>query len=383
MKIGIVTSRVGHNDGQGRVNWEIATEALRLGHDVQLFAEHVDDGLCEQGLTRHVIAPPRWLPSRLMRDQVFALRSRSQIVAAANACDAVLSNGFATWTRSDVNAVHFVHQSWLQSPYHPWRLRKDARSLYAAAYTRLNESLEQLAFRRSSTVVAVSKKVARELIEIGVPSDRIETVVNGVDSTEFYPGACERSRFGLPLDVPLGLFAGDLKSPRKNLETVLRSLVAVPELHLAVAGRTEGSASPALAESLGVASRVHFIGFQRDMPALMRSVDLFVFPSRYEACSLVLLEALASGLPVITASSAGGAELITPDVGKVLDDSEDHASLAEILRTMVMDKAGRSRMGSRARRVAEQHSWSAMAQSYIALLTSAAERKNMPMRMAA
>ncbi len=376
MKIGIVTARVGHNDGQGRVNWEIAAEALRQGHDVRLFSEHVDDGLGERGLDRHVMVPPSWLPSRLLRDQVFALRSRSQIARAANACDAVLSNGFATWMRSDVNAVHFVHGSWRQSPHHPWRLHKDARTFYAAAYSRLNATLERVAFRRSTTMVAVSAKVAGELARIGVPPARIVTITNGVDTAEFHPGAAERARFGLPVDVPLALFAGDLKSPRKNLETVLRALVDVPELHLAVAGRIEGSASPAQAESLGVASRVHFIGFQRDMPALMRSVDLFAFPSRYEACSLVLLEALASGLPVVTASSAGGAELITPDVGVVLEDSDDHRRLADTLRALVTDPAERSAMGARARAVAEHHSWSGMAQRYIGLLEAAAAARN-------
>ena len=98
---------------------------------------------------------------------------------------------------------------------------------------------------------------------------------------------------------------------------------------------------------------------------IMKAADFFVFPSRYEACTLVLLEAIASGLPVITAITAGGAEAITPDCGIVLSDSEDTHVLAEALAKLTSDHNLRTQMGAAARKVAERHSWSTIARQYL------------------
>ena len=145
----------------------------------------------------------------------------------------------------------------------------------------------------------------------------------------------------------------------------------VPDLHLAVAGREAGTPYPKLVQTLGIADRVHFLGFRRDMPALMRTADLFVFPSRYEACSLVLLEALASGVPVVTGRSAGGSELIGPEVGIVLQDCNDVQALAATLRSLVEDDHRRQAMGHHARALAERHSWATMARRYVDFLVEA------------
>jgi glycosyltransferase involved in cell wall biosynthesis len=372
MRIGIVTRRVGFNDGQGRVNLEIAAEALRQGHDVRLFSEDVDARMIDAGAVPDLLPAPPFLPTRIVRDQVFAWRTRRRLASHAGRCDAVLACGFATWAPAHVNAVHFVHRSWLRSPYHPWRLCRSPRSLYTRLFGGLNTHLERGAFDRSGTIVAVSDKVRRELIEAGVPAARIVVIVNGVDAEEFCPGPARRAQFGLPDGVPLALFAGDLKTPRKNLDTVLRALPDVPGLHLAVAGRHAGTPWPAMARDLGVAGRVHFLGFRTDMPELMRAADLFVFPSRYEACSLVLLESLASGLPVVTAESAGGAELIAPEVGVVLANCDDSAALAAVLRGLVAAPARCRAMAAASRRLALAHSWPAMARQYLDLLQQAA-----------
>ena len=376
MRVGIVTARIGFNDGQGRVNREIASEALRQGHQVMLFAEQVDDDMASRPGVHPVLAsPPKWAPTRLIRDQLFAIRSHRQLHDPANKCDAVLSNGFATYTETDVNAVHFVHSAWRHNSWHPWRLKRDARSFYDWTYGALNARLEKDAFRRSKRVVAVSEKVRQELIGIGVPADRVLTILNGVDASEFCPGTSERERFGLPEGVRIALFAGDLRSPRKNLDTVLRAMPDVPSLHLAVAGRETGTPYPALAQSLGVADRVHFLGFQRAMPALMRSVDLMVFPSRYEACPLVLLEALASGLPVVTSRSAGAADFVTPAVGAMLDDCDDATLLGQTIARILQDETRFAEMGKQARALGQSLSWPAMASRYLDLLREAAERK--------
>ena len=371
-----MTRRVGFNDGQGRVNYEIAAEALRQGHEVSLFSEHVDSTLAGSERVRVDLMPaPAWLPTRLPKDQVYAWRTRQHLLAKVGRCDAVLANGFVTWAKADVNAVHFVHGSWLRSPHHPWRQRRNARSFYRYVYNRLNASLERGAFSRSRKVVAVSELVRRELVASGVADSSIVIITNGVDGQEFRPGEPCRARFGLPDGAVIGLFAGDLADSRKNLDTVLHALAHVPALHLAVAGRHEGTRWPALAARLGVGGRVHFLGFQRDMPGLMQSVDLFVFPSRYETSSLVLLEALASGLPVVTARSVGAAEIVTPEAGMVLEDSEDAAALAAALQTLAGSLDRRRAMGQAGRTLALQHSWPAMAARYVALLEAAVEER--------
>jgi glycosyltransferase involved in cell wall biosynthesis len=217
--------------------------------------------------------------------------------------------------------------------------------------------------------------VRQDLIAAGLAPARVVTIPNGVDATEFCPGPAERDRFGLPAAAPVALFAGDLKTPRKNLETVLRALPDVPGLHLAVAGRHAGTPWPALAAALSVADRVHFLGFRTDMAALMRAADLFVLPSRYEPFGLVLLEALASGLPVVASAHAGGADLIGPDAGVVLPDCDDAGALAAALRTLLADPVRRHGMAGAARQVALAHAWPAMARRYLDLLRQTARQR--------
>lgn len=229
-------------------------------------------------------------------------------------------------------------------------------------------------YRDTRRIVAVSAQVRQELLAIGVPPEHVSVILNGVDLTEFAPGVEDREALGLPPGVSLALFVGDIRTPRKNLDTVLRALTDVPGLHLAVVGSPEGSPFPRLADELGVASRTHFLGYRRDVARIMRASDLFVFPSRYEACSLVLLEALASGLPVVTARTAGGAEIVTPECGVVLTDPVDVAGLTAHLCRLVADGDLRRAMGRAARAAAEAHSWRGMADQYLALYEEAAAR---------
>ncbi len=365
MKIAIVTHKFGKGDGQGRVNFEIACEALRQGHHLTLLATEVAAELRQHPAVTWVPVPVHGWPTALLKGQVFAAKSARWLRAHRRAVDVVQVNGFITWARSDVNAVHFVHSAWGKSPVHTGRLRRGPYGLYQKLYTALNARLERWAFRHAGTVVAVSERVKHELIAIGVPDERIQVILNGVDLTEFAPGPAPREALELPDGVPLALFAGDIRTPRKNLDTTLKALVSVPDLHLAVAGSTEGSPYPVLCTALGLTGRVHFLGFRRDMAALMRATDFFVFPSRYEACSLVLLEALASGLPVITAATAGGAEVVTPDCGIVLPGPNDVSALAAAMQALTQDHERRQQMSRAARAVAEGHSWAGMAGAYL------------------
>jgi glycosyltransferase involved in cell wall biosynthesis len=365
MNIGIVTRNIIKGDGQSRVNYEIALEAIRQGHDITMLADRVDLELQQYDRAHWIdIQVKRW-PTQILSGLAFAWKCRTWLNQNRSSLDVLMVNGANTNEFSDVNAIHFVHTAWLRSPVHPWQLRKDFYGAYQWIFSTFNAYWEKIAFQKAKTIVAVSEKVKQELLDINVPLAKVKVIFNGVDLQEFSPGMRNRQKLGLPEGVTLALFAGDILTSRKNLDSILKALVNVPNLHLAVAGKVEGSPFPQLAISLGLAQRVHFLGFRSDVSEIMKAADFFVFPSRYEACTLVLLEAIASGLPVITARTAGGAEAITPDCGIVLSDSEDIQVLAKALTKLTSDQNLRIQMGYAARKVAEQHSWTTIAQQYL------------------
>lgn len=363
LKIAIVTHNLIRGDGQGRVNYETARHLLQQGSRLWLVADRVEPDLLELGATWVPVHPPNQKINLVKSLQFSRLATRALRELAAP-LDIVHGNGAVLNCRHQVNTAHFVHGAWRRSPVHTARLQRGLYGTYQWTYTTVNASQERQAYRRAGIVVAVSERVRRELVSIGVPEERTRVILNGVDVEEFHSGLLPRTEWGLPEGVPLLLFVGEIRTPRKNLETVLRALVRLPEVHLAVVGEVAESPFPALAAALGVAGRVHFLGYRHDVARVMRAVDTFVFPSRYEACSLVLLEALASGLPVVTTETAGGAEIVTPDCGVVLKDPNDVASLADAVRRLLAHPEKLREMGRAARRIAEEHSWEHMADEY-------------------
>jgi glycosyltransferase involved in cell wall biosynthesis len=367
MKLCIVTHKIIKGDGQGRVNYEVASAAIRRGHQLTLLASDVSPDLLQSDLVAWVPISVQGVPTELLKNLVFSQKSAAWLQQHRAEFDLVKVNGAITSAQSDVNAVHFVHSSWLKSPAHPVYQYRNPYGVYQWCYTSLNAVWEKQAFQQARQVVAVSEQVKQELLAIGVPEPKIRVILNGVDVREFQPGSAERHRLHLPEAVPLALFVGNIRLNRKNLDTVLHALVQVPELHLAVVGATDRSPYPALARRLELSQRVHFLGYRRDLPDLMRSCDLFVFPSRYEACTLVLLEAMASGLPIVTAKTSGGSEIVTQACGAVLADPEDTAGLALLLQQLTHDPERRRLMGQTARAIAQEHTWSSKAQAYVDL----------------
>jgi glycosyltransferase involved in cell wall biosynthesis len=372
----IVTHVVANNDGQGRVNYEIVRKALCAGFLVTLVASRVDPALAADPLVRWIKIDTAGWPTKLLQYQVFALKSAAWIRRHRREFDIVHVNGFISWVAADVNSVHFVHSGWFRCGFYPFAYSGGLYAAYQIIYTRLNGLLEKWAFRHARVVVPVSRKVASEVEALGVAKARLTVIHNGVDIAEFRPGVAMRQAFGLPEDCFILLFAGDLRISRKNLDTVLRALARTPvHIHLAVAGFLKNSPYPAIAKSLGLQDRLHFLDLVKDMPNLMRSVDAFVFPSRYEAMSLVLLEALASGLPVLTAHTAGGAEVIAAGCGVVLEHPDDDVALAASIAQIAADPALARSMGAAARELAATLSWDAMGERYMTLYAALAGQK--------
>jgi glycosyltransferase involved in cell wall biosynthesis len=310
---------------------------------------------------------PRRQRLNLLKVREFARRASDTVGALAGDVDVVHANGFVLTRPHHVNTSHFVHGAWRRSPLRSPRFPRSLRQGYHSLYTALNARWERDAYESAQIVVAVSDLVRDQVEGLGIASERIRVIRNGVDLREFSPGAGNRRSYGLPDAVPLALFVGEIHTRRKNLETVLAALRHVPSLHLAVVGSTEGSPYPGLASRLGVDGRVHFLGYRKDIATIMRCADAFVLPARYDPCPLVLLEALASGLPVVTTATVGGSELVAGECGLVLADPNDVEGLGAALARVSEDGGSRAAMSEAARRVAERHSWERMAAEYVSL----------------
>jgi glycosyltransferase involved in cell wall biosynthesis len=377
MRIQFVAHNFIRGNGQGRINYEIVRHALRVGHKVELVADQVAPELIDDGATWTFVAQRPHRPN-VVGVRVFA-RSANRVVTNSGDADVVVGAGFTLDVPHDVNLCQFVHGAWIKSPVHVSRFHRGPYGWYQYLYSQLNTSWESRSYRNAGVVVAPSKKIRLELESIGVPADRIRLVHNGVDLREFSPNSESRRsiriQIGLTDDVPLALFVGDIRTPRKNLDSVLKALVLVPKLHLAILGAEERSPFPAMAESLQVSARAHFVGFKRNVSEYMCAADLFVFPSRYEAGTLVLLEAAASGLPIVTARSAGGCEVLDSGAAEILDDANDFRKLAAALRGLVDSPDRRKSAGAAARAVAEKYSWESMSQSYLEIFSAAAKHR--------
>lgn len=367
MNFCIVTHRVVKGDGQGRANYEIAWEAIRRGHRITLLSSQVAPELQQNQSVTWIPITTKQLPTEFLRNLSFSRESSSWLQNHRHEIDLVLVYGCITSYPGDINTAQFVHSGWLRSPAHTSKLRRDYYGAYQWFYTALNAFWEKEAFRQAKVVIAVSDQVKQELSDIGIEQERIKVIFNGVDTQEFCPGEVARNQLGLPEGVTMAMFAGDIRTNRKNLDSVLYALAQVPALHLAVIGAVEGSPYPKLAQQLGISERVRFLGFRSDIADLMRAADLFVFPSRYEPFGMVVSEAMAVGLPVITAANVGAAEIITPDCGIVIPDSEDIQALAKALTMLATDEPLRRRMGEAGRTIAEHHSWVSKAKIYIDL----------------
>jgi glycosyltransferase involved in cell wall biosynthesis len=363
VRLGFVSHRFQRNDGQGRVNYEVVKAALDRGYHVTVLAIRCADDIANHPNARFIPMCRDGLPTAIVRNLVFARASARWLRKHRGELDIVQANGFVTWVKCDIVAAHFIHTTWKKSQYFPYTSFSPYH-LYQRNFTRLNSRWERQAFLGAKRVIAVSKHIGHALEALGVAASSIDVIYNGVDTDQFQPGVSTRANFGLPEGVQIGLFVGDIKTKRKNLETVLEAMTQVPSLYLAVAGSAVGSPYPAIARELGISDRVIFLGKVSAIADLMRSVDMFLFPSRYEAHPLVVLEAMASGLPMVV-SGVFGAEDFIGGGGLILEDPNDVQGMVRLLNQLVSNESARAAMGQAGRRMALQMQWSMMAEKYL------------------
>lgn len=189
---------------------------------------------------------------------------------------------------------------------------------------------------KPTKIVAVSDFV-RDLIIKSHPElqkDDIEVIYNRPDLERFSPPDKEqakaaREQFGIADGViAIGLATSNLEL--KGTGPMIRALTGLPpEYHLYIASARKHATYDKLAKSLGVESRVHFLGKVDQMPEFYRALDIFALPSFYDACSNAALEAMASGLPVLS-TTANGSSCFLP-AENVVQNPGNSAELAETL----------------------------------------------------
>jgi UDP-glucose:(heptosyl)LPS alpha-1,3-glucosyltransferase len=136
---------------------------------------------------------------------------------------------------------------------------------------------------------------------------------------------------------------------------------------LIVAGDDDPHFYQALAARLGIGSAVKFLGDQSDSAPLFQAADAYVQPTFYDPCSLVVLEAMASGLPTITTAANGAGELLEHGrSGFILDDPQNDAMLAGFMLEM-MNQQFRRDAGALARTAAERNTMEANSRRYLEL----------------
>jgi UDP-glucose:(heptosyl)LPS alpha-1,3-glucosyltransferase len=217
----------------------------------------------------------------------------------------------------------------------------------------------------------------------GVPRERIAVIGNGVDLKRFHPA--HKSSLGRQLRRECGFEEGDtvllfLGSgyKRKGLDLLLEAMPAVmrqhPRARLLVVGYDRQTAVfERLARDLGVARRTAFLGGRRDVEACYAASDLYILPTRYDPFANATLEAMATGLPVITTPANGGSEVISPGVHGDLVAPEA-ASLSATISAW-MDPNRVKATGAAARRLAEEHSAASKLAATLELLEQTAARR--------
>ena len=219
----------------------------------------------------------------------------------------------------------------------------------------------------NDVVVAVSEAVAAHLRGEGVPGERITVLHNGVDLETFRPGepggpgASIRAELGLPGDAALLLCIGQL-ALRKGTDVVLRAFAALaarhPQAALLVVGERHSAKEESVrfeaalhrfADEAGLAARIRFLGYRDDVPVLLRAATALVHGAHQEPFGRVLLEASATGLPIVATDVGGTREIVEPGETGLLVPRGDSAAMSSAIATLLDDPAAAARLGRAAR----------------------------------
>ena len=360
MRVALVHKRLDLNGGTERDLFQTAEGLRDLGHEVHLFCSEF--GVKPpSGVFAHRVPV---LPfGRTLRLWTFAWLAPRIIKNVG--CDVVVS--FGRLLRQDVlRSGGGTHCGFLERLGQEGGLRRrfwQSISVYHRSLLLLER--RQFQMNGSAKIIAVSKEVKNDIVRhYSVPADKVVVVYNGVDQNRFHPSKRAevresiRERWKIPMDSPLVLFVGS-GFRRKGLDRIL-SIWKSPRLRdvflLVVGDDSRINRYLSLASSIAP-GRIIFTGRRDDIENYYAAADVVALPALQEGFGNVVMEALASGLPVLVSRDVGAAEIIHgPLVQGIVDRVEDLPELEEKL--LLLLAASRDPNWIReARQIGERHSW--------------------------
>ena len=371
MKIAIIVRNYHKHGGISRCAAELA-EHSAAGNEVHVFSASLEDA-GGPALVFHKV--PMLSFGFLKKRNLNALNNIFEIASFAlfswfkvnpDDFDIVHSHG-SYIGRSDVFTTHSCHAESLAVSR-----RNRTGFLGRLKKTALNPLhlillfMEYCSLKNAKKIVSVSRNVKNDIIRhYNIQESRIEVIVNGVDIKKFNPANktlyknLVRSKHGLKPEDKVIIFPAH-EFERKGLRRIIEALNVIhySDLYVLVVGEDAPAAFTAIIKKYGLNRNIIFTGKVTDVEKYYFASDLFVMPTYYEPFGLVILEAMAVGLPVITSRQAGASELIADNMsGLILEDHADFLGIAKAIRYLLNDPKAAETFGTNARQTAEQYSW--------------------------
>lgn len=368
LRIALVANHIHFRGGMERYCAELVN-ALCDRHDLHLFSCEVDD-VPRDKVTVHPVRTIKkpfaalfaqfyWQTSRMIRMQDY---------------DIVHTIGGITAQQNIVTA-QYCQYAWGDAIRREPGA-KEGITAYHQFMWRMTGYFEKRAFTSPQTlgISANSHRTQADLIKFyGANSEKIQVIYNGIDASRFTPTNSRfrreiRQRYQIPETSVVVLFVGEYR--RKGLATVIRALGELqdPRIHLLAVGKGNLEQYQTLAKQAGISQQVTFGGPARDIEQVFGAADMFVFPTYYEPFGMVITEAMASSLPVITSRSAGASEMISEgESGLLLDNPGDPHELSQKIKILLTDEANRKQIGKSARAAASIYNWSHVAEDTLQL----------------
>jgi glycosyltransferase involved in cell wall biosynthesis len=211
-------------------------------------------------------------------------------------------------------------------------------------------------FSQADRIVAVSERVAATTrLHTHVARERIITIPNGIEGDRFdfqCDKGMQRRKLGLANDRLIAVTVGRL-TQQKGYPYLLSALTSIPPkqrpLTLVVGDGPDRAELESSAIASGLEKDVKFLGLRRDIPELLAAADLFVLPSLWEGLPLVLLEAMAAGLPAVVTAVGGNTEVVEDGISGTLIPPGDAQALTTAVCSLLSDSFKRDRLGRAAR----------------------------------